>query len=131
MSSTELDELLELLLDCSEDDEEPLSAVEELLGCSVVDEAVVLDELLDCAEDDEELLSAADELLDCTEELESSPHAVSDKTIAAVKIAPKIFCPFFIFCPFRLLVYETKCSFTIIYTHIYIVKSFLEFFVFF
>ena len=95
MSSTELDELLELLLDC--------------------------------AEDDEELLSAADELLDCTEELESSPHAVSDKTIAAVKIAPKIFCPFFIFYPFRLLVYETKCSFTIIYTHIYIVKSFLSF----
>ncbi len=131
MSSTELDELLELL-DCAEDDEELLSAVEELLGCSVVDEAVVLDELLDCAEDDEELLSAADELLDCTEEeLESSPHAVSDKTIAAVKIAPKIFCPCFIFCPFRLLVYETKCSFTIIYTHIYIVKSFLEFFVFF
>lgn len=90
-------ELLELLLDCTEDDEELLSAVdellssaEELLDCSVVDEVVVLDELLDCAEDDEELL-------DCTEdELESSPHAVSDKTIAADKIAPKIFCPFFI-----------------------------------
>ena len=130
MSSTELDELLELL-DCAEDDEELLSAVEELLGCSVVDEAVVLDELLDCAEDDEEPLSAVEELLDCTEELESSPHAVSDKTIAAVKIAPKIFCPFFIFYPFRLLVYETNCSFTIIYTHTYIVKSFLEFFVFF
>ena len=79
-------------------------------------------ELLDCAEDDEELLSAADELLDCTEELESSPHAVSDKTIAAVKIAPKIFCPFFIFYPFRLLVYETNCSFTIIYTHTYILS---------
>lgn len=99
MSSTELDELLELL-DCAEDDEELLENSEE-----------VFVELLDCTE----------------EELESSPHAVSDKTIAAVKIAPKIFCPFFIFCPFRLLVYETKCSFTIIYTHIYIVKSFWRF----
>ena len=104
-------ELLELLLDCTEDDEELLSAVEELLlsaeellDCSVDDEVVVLDELLDCAEDDEELLETSEEvlveLLDCTEELESSPHAVSDKTIAAVKTAPKIFCPFFILCSF-------------------------------
>ena len=50
---------------------------------------------------DEELLEISEEvlvdLLDCTEEeLESSPHAVSDKTIAAVKTTPKIFCPFFI-----------------------------------
>ena len=57
---------------------------------------VVFDE-----EDDEELLEISEEvlveLLDCTEEeLESSPHAVSDKTIAAVKTTPKIFCPFFI-----------------------------------
>ena len=128
-------EELELLLDCgllellgcTEDDEELLSvadelllsSVEELIDCSVDDEVVVLDELLDCTEDDEELLEASEEvlveLLDCTEEeLESSPHAVSDKTIAAVKTAPKIFCPFFIFYPFRLLIFGTNCSFSII-----------------
>ena len=95
----------------------------------------MLDELLDCVEDDEELLEISVdvlvELFDCTEELESSPHAVSDKTIAAVKTAPKIFCPFFIFYPFRLLVFGTNCSFSIIYTSIYIVKRVLRIFVFF
>lgn len=124
MSSAELDELLELLLDCSEDDEELLlSSAEELLDCSVDDEVVVLDVLLDCAEDDEELL-------DCTEEeLESSPQAVSDKTTTAEKTAPKILCPFFIFYPFCFIVFGTNCSFTIIYTHLFLVKRFLEIFV--
>lgn len=77
--SAELDELLELLLSSAE---ELLEISEELLETSVD----VLVELLDCTED----------------ELESSPHAVSDKTIAAVKTAPKIFCPFFILLPFPL-----------------------------
>ena len=90
----------------------------------------MLDELLDCSKDVlAELLETSEdvlvELLDCTEEEpESSPHAVSDNTIAADKTAPKIFCPFFIFYPFRLLVYETKCSFTIIYTNLFFVKQF-------
>lgn len=110
-------EELELLLDCGLLElldcellsvaDELLSSAEELLDCSVDDEVVVLDELSDCAEDDEELFETSEEvlveLLDCTEEeLESSPHAVSDKTIAADKIAPKIFCPFFILLPFPL-----------------------------
>lgn len=118
-------ELLELLLDCgllelldcTENDEELLSAVdellstvdellssaEELLDCSVDDEVVVLDELLDCAEVDEELLKTSEEvlveLLDCTEEeLESSPHAVKVRTTAAAVTALKIFL--LIFIPF-------------------------------
>lgn len=99
--------LLELL-DCSEDEEELLSAVdellssaEELLDCSAVDEVVVLVELLESSEAvPVELLLSVCEPLVCGLLSVFSPQPAKAKTIAADKIAPKIFCPFFILLPF-------------------------------
>lgn len=126
--------LLELL-DCTEDDEELLSAVDELLSsaevlldCSAVDEVVVFVELLESSEAvPVELLFSVCEPLVCGLLSVFSPQPAKAKTIAADKIAPKIFCPFFILLPFLFVSIRNKLFlFYYIYIFLFLSRGFGE-----